>query len=410
MKPCFFPSEILLPKENKADMSVWGCIACDQFTSEPEYWNEVEKTVGDKPSTFKLILPEARLDGDREKITEKINETMREYQKDILVAFEDSMIYVERRQPSGGIRRGIVGTVDLEAYSYLPGSKSQIRATEGTVLDRIPPRVEIRRGAAIELPHVMLLIDDPEKTVIEPLASDKTLKVAYDTDLMVGGGHITGKFLSKEQIDRVQNALQALGDKRGDDKMLFAVGDGNHSLAAAKAFYEEIKAKLGDAAKDHPARYALVEVVNLHDDALVFEPIYRAVFGCNAEELAKSFENYAAKLCGGANPQKVTVMLPNGTQKTVNIAKPESQLTVGSVQNFLDDYKKSHDGIIVDYIHGEDSLAKLVAKGAVGFLFDGMKKNELFTTVEIDGALPRKTFSMGHAKDKRFYFEARKIK
>ena len=410
MKPCFFPSEILLPNEKKADMSVWGCIACDQFTSEPEYWNEVEKTVGDKPSTFKLILPEARLDGDREKITEKINETMREYQKDILVAFEDSMIYVERRQPSGGIRRGIVGAIDLEAYSYLPGSKSQIRATEGTVLERIPPRVEIRRGAAIELPHVMLLIDDPEKTVIEPLADDKTLKIAYDTDLMVGGGHITGKFLSKEQIDRVQNALQTLGDKRGDDKMLFAVGDGNHSLAAAKAFYEEIKAKLGDAAKDHPARYALVEVVNLHDDALVFEPIYRAVFGCDAEELLKSFENYAAKLCGNAKPQKVTVMLPNGTQKTVNIAKPESQLTVGSVQNFLDDYKKSKDGVVIDYIHGEDSLTKLVARGAVGFLFDGMKKDELFSTVEIDGALPRKTFSMGHAKDKRFYFEARNIK
>ena len=410
MKPCFFPSEILLPNENRADLSVWGCIACDQFTSEPEYWNEVEKTVGDKPSTFKLILPEARLCGDRNKITEKINETMREYLEDILVAHENTMIYVERVQPSGGIRRGIVGTVDLEAYSYLPGSKSQIRATEGTVLERIPPRVEIRRGAAIELPHVMLLIDDPKKTVIEPLADDKTLKVAYDTDLMVGGGHITGKFLSKEQIDRVQSALQALGESRGDDKMLFAVGDGNHSLAAAKAFYEEIKAKFGDAAKDHPARYALVEVVNLHDDALVFEPIYRAVFGCDAEKLAKSFEKYAESLNGGAKPQKVTVLLPDGSQKVVKIAKPESQLTVGSVQNFLDDYKKSNDNVVIDYIHGEDSLAKLVARGAVGFLFDGMKKDELFGAVEIDGALPRKTFSMGQAKDKRFYFEARKIK
>lgn len=410
MKPCFFPSDILLPDKSKTGLSVWGCIACDQFTSEPEYWDEVEKVVDGRPSTFNLILPEARLAGDCAERIEKINKNMEKYLREYLVEYKNAMIFVERDQPSGGRRRGIVGMIDLEAYDYRAGSSSAIRATEGTVLDRIPPRVEVRRGASVELPHVMLLIDDPKKTVIEPLADDKTLKVAYDTELMLGGGHITGKFLSKEQIERVNNALSALGKSRGEEKMLFAVGDGNHSLASAKAFYEEIKQKLCDAAKDHPARYALVEVVNLHDDALVFEPIYRAVFGADEKDLVFAFESYAKSRAGNAKPQKIELLTCDGERKTVVIEKPDRQLAVGSVQVFLDDYIKSNPGVTVDYIHGEDSLEKLVAKGAVGFLFDGMRKDELFGTVEIDGALPRKTFSMGHAKDKRFYFEARKIK
>ena len=305
--------DILLPKV--AEPEKWAVVSCDQFTSQRDYWKTLEGFVGDAPSTLKLIFPEVYLE-DSERRVPLINEKMKEYLSSVLVKNPDAMIFVERTQPSGGIRRGIIGAVDLEAYDYKKGSDSLIRATEGTVLERIPPRVAVRRNADVELPHVMLLIDDPEKTVIEPLIG-RDLPSAYDFDLMLGGGHICGKFIENDEQARIFDALEALaGEERtasrygaGLAPLLFAVGDGNHSLATAKASYEEIKAKIGeDAAKSHPARYALAEVVNLHDDALVFEPIYRVVFGVDVEEFKESLKSYVSSLCGGASEQEMLLV------------------------------------------------------------------------------------------------------
>ncbi len=414
---CFYPSNILLPDFKKTDGSRWAVIACDQFTSEPEYWDAAEKYVGDAPSALRLILPEVRLD-KAEECVPVINKTMYQYLGSVLHENPETMIFVERTQPSGGVRRGIVGMVDLECYDYRKGTEPRIRATEGTVLERIPPRVAVRRGAPIELPHVMLLIDDPEKTVIEPLMS-ADLTPAYDFDMMLDGGHIKGQFLTEHEMKRVSDALEALVTPEAIEKryggsfapLLFAVGDGNHSLASAKALYEEIKAEIGeDAAKNHPARYALAEVVNLHDPALEFEPIYRVVFGVEPEKFVKEFSEYCEALDGDSTPQTVKYIY-NGGEGEIIIRKPCHQLTVGTLQTFIDGYIKEHPSAVVDYIHGEDSTEKLANKeNAIGFIFDGMGKDQLFKSVMLDGALPRKTFSMGHARDKRYYVEARKIK
>jgi hypothetical protein len=295
------------------------------------------------------------------------------------------------------------------------------------VLSRIPPRVAIRRGAPLELPHVMLLIDDPDHKVIEPLFADTACNannIVYDCPLMLGGGHATGYTLSEAQIDAVQTALDALitpeamQARYGDaslSPLLFAVGDGNHSLASAKAAYEEIKAAIGaEAAAQHPARFALVEIVNLHDEALSFEPIYRVVFGADREDILSSLKAYLTSLNGSAEPQ--TMCCIYGTKEhpvsiELKVEHPCQQLTVGTLQAFLDEYVKTHPDVEVDYIHGEDSLTTLACRDdAIGFLFDGMEKDQLFRTVIYDGALPRKTFSMGHARDKRYYMECRKIK
>lgn len=417
MRNCFYPADVLLPDFAKINGEKWATIACDQFTSEPEYWEAADRFVGDEPSALRVILPEVYLDETETRVPE-INAKMEEYLLSVFKSHPETMIFVERTQPSGGVRRGIIGAVDLEAYDYKKGSDSLIRATEGTVLERIPPRVAVRRNASVELPHVMLLIDDPEKTVIEPLAK-KELPLAYDFDLMLGGGHIRGKFIGKDEQERIARSLEALaGDKRTAERygaglapLLFAVGDGNHSLATAKASYEEIKAKLGDeAARSHPARYALAEVVNLHDDALVFEPIYRVVFGVEPEDLIKELSAYTKTLNGTAAPQKLTCVYGN-VEGEIAVKNPEQQLPVGTLQTFIDGYLKEHPTASVDYIHGEDSTRTLAARErAIGFLFEGMTKDSLFSTVMLDGALPRKTFSMGHARDKRFYLEARKIK
>ena len=418
MNKCFKRADILLPDFSVTDAYKWSVVACDQFTSEPEYWEKAEHTVGDAPSALNVILPEVYLSESSERIP-KINGTMKKYLEDVLVCHKDSAIFVERTQSDGSVRRGIVLAVDLEGYDYRKGAHSLIRATEATVVERIPPRVAIRRGAEIELPHVMLLIDDPEGTVIEPLVTECDGEPAYDTDLMLGGGHIRGRFLSDKNYERVENALQALitpeqmqaryGD-RTLAPLLFAVGDGNHSLASAKAAYEEIKDKIGEeAAKSHPARYALAEVVNIHDDALKFEPIYRVVFGIDPDDLLSSLRAYAKTLNGTAQPQTVTYCYGK-EEGTIAFESPVLQLTVGTLQHFLDEYLSSHSGATVDYIHGEGSVRQLSEKAdTVGFLFDGMEKSDLFRTVLYDGALPRKTFSMGHAEDKRYYLECRRI-
>ena len=417
MSNCFCPANILLPDFQKVDAHRWALVACDQFTSEPEYWEDAAAIVGDAPSTLRLFLPEAYLEHAEDKIPE-IQATMKQYLAEILCEHPDSMIYVERTQSDGAIRHGLMLAVDLEAYDYRKGSSSLIRATEATVLERIPPRVAIRRGADIELPHVMLLIDDPNRTVLEPLRGG-TGALAYDTPLMKKGGHIRGRYLAEEEKAAVTAALGALitpesmAARYGDAALaplLFAVGDGNHSLASAKAAYEEVKAAIGaEAAASHPARYALCEVVNIHDEALKFEPIYRVMFGVNPAELLDGLRAYAATLDGTAAAQ--TVICRYGEQEeTLVFEHPSLQLTVGTLQTYLDAYLAEHPEASVDYIHGESSVYALSARpDAVGFLFDGMEKSDLFRTVIFDGALPRKTFSMGHAEDKRYYLECRRI-
>jgi hypothetical protein len=417
MKKPYSSADILLPDFNKIDAKKWAVIACDQFTSEPHYWESAKEFIGGAPSTLDLILPEVYLSETEARIPE-INANMEKYLKDILVSHPDSMIYVERVQSDGSVRRGIVMAVDLECYDFRRGADSLIRATEATVIERIPPRVAIRRDAGIELPHVMLLIDDPDRTVIEPLSAESCPDLAYDTDLMLGGGHVSGRFIgeaAKQQIADALDALitpEAMKKRYGDADLaplLFAVGDGNHSLATAKTIYEEIKSTLGaEAAADHPARYALVEVVNIHDDSLKFEPIYRVVFNADPEHLLGELRSYLGKLSGTADAQSIEYISATESGR-LEVAHPEKQLTVGTLQDFLDGYVKENAGVEVDYIHGVDSVKSLIGERSVGFIFDGMSKSELFKTVIYDGALPRKTFSMGHAEDKRYYLECRKI-
>ncbi|MBQ7321048.1 MAG: DUF1015 domain-containing protein [Clostridia bacterium] len=416
----FGAADILLPDFDRVSGTQWSVVACDQFTSEKAYWEKAEETVGESPSTLRMILPEAYL-AETETRVPQINETMRDYCDRVLCSHPDSMIYLERLQSDGTVRRGIIGKVDLEEYDYRKGSQSSIRATEGTVLERIPPRVAVRRGAVLELPHVMLLIDDPHRTVIEPIAARAgSLAVAYDFDLMLKGGHVCGRWLDRAAQAEIEKALTALvapeqlAERYGDaalSPLLFAVGDGNHSLASAKEAYREIREQIGEeAAKQHPARYALVEIVNLHDEALSFQPIYRVVFGVDPQSLLSELQTYAAGLQGEMAAQKVAYV-GQGLSGEIVFANPARQLTVGTLQDFLDLYVQRYPGAEVDYIHGEGSVRVLSDRpDAIGFLFDGMGKDQLFRTVIYDGALPRKTFSMGHAEDKRYYLEARRIK
>lgn len=411
MSKAFNRADILLPKD--VDMHRWSVVACDQYTSEPEYWSEVEKTVGEAVSTLKITLPEIYLEeeGVAEKI-EKINSAMLDYiNRKIFTEHKQSYIYLERTLADGTIRQGIVGMVDLEEYDFSKGSQSLVRATEGTVLERIPPRVRIRENAALELPHVMLLIDDEEKKIIEPLA-DSELEKVYDFELMQGGGHVRG-YLIKD-ADALDERLAELAERSvfeakygvSDKGVLqYAVGDGNHSLATAKTCWEALKAQ---GVKEHPARFALAEIVNLHSDALKFEPIHRVLFDVDTENFIKEFKNY---LCADSTPDKQWAEVVVGDKKEkLYIHSAKSNLAVGSVQNFIDRYLEKFGGK-VDYIHGDEVVYNLAkGDGCVGILLGAMQKSDLFPTVILDGALPRKTFSMGHACDKRFYLECRKIK
>ena len=417
MKKAYSSADILLPDFTKVDTQKWAVIACDQFTSEPHYWEKAEAIVGDAPSTLRIMLPEVYL-SETDKRIPIINKAMDRYLSEHLLFNPDSMIYVQRVQSDSTVRRGIVMAIDLECYDFNRGASSLIRATEATVIERIPPRVAIRRDAKIELPHVMLLIDDPKRTVIEQLSADNCPKLAYETALMLGGGHITGRFLSEEAKQSVSNALDALitpdamAERYGDADLaplLFAVGDGNHSLATAKTIYEELKSSIGtEAAASHPARYALVEIVNIHDEALKFEPIYRVVFGVDADDILEKLEKYTSSLSGSADAQTIEY-ISSAKCGSLVVAHPEKQLTVGTLQDFIDAYIKENPSAEVDYIHGEESVKSLISDTSVGFIFSGMSKSELFKTVIYDGALPRKTFSMGHAEDKRYYLECRKI-
>ena len=417
----FRPADILLPQD--CDLSRWSVVACDQYTSQPEYWQRVEEYVGRSPSTLRLILPESCLEGPNvETDIMEINNTMSRYLREgRFVEHPSALFYVERTLDNGKVRRGLMGMVDLEQYDYEPGSSAPIRATEGTVLSRIPPRVAVRKNAPVELPHVMLLVDDPDQTVIEPLADQTdSMQVLYDFDLMERGGHIKGWELTEDQQAQVARALSALADPakfnarygtKDAAVMLFAVGDGNHSLATAKECYERQKRLTSpEQWPNLKARYALVELVNLHDASLEFEPIHRVVFGVDPEELlAALLRYYPGAHMGPGEGHSLSFVHQNGAG-VVTVPSPTHQLPVGTLQAFLDEYVLSRN-CSVDYIHGDDVTRELGAKrGNIGFLLPAMGKEELFPTVIHDGVLPRKTFSMGEAHDKRFYLEARKIR
>lgn len=397
-KNLFLPANILLPKR---DPEKWSVIACDQYTSEPDYWKRVEEFVGDEPSALKIVFPEVYLSGDNSKRTAEINANMREYlDGDVFNTYENTFVYVERRLANGKLRRGIVGLIDLENYSYESGSDALIRATEETVAERIPPRVEIRRGAPMEIPHIMLLIDDPERSVIEPLGKAlESEEPLYDFDLMQNAGHIKGRRASGKTAEEIQKRLNSLIEK-DDDKLLFAVGDGNHSLAAAKECYR--------LNKTESTRYALAEVVNIYDDSLEFEPIYRLLFGVDPEEVINGFLSALGGEYRGEDAQKFTCVY--GEKEREISVKPTAKLAVGTLQTYLDGYLKQNRQASIDYIHGESSVRELSkAENTLGFIFDGMRKDELFEAVRQNGSLPRKTFSMGCADDKRFYLEGRKF-
>jgi hypothetical protein len=492
--------EILLPASG-SDLTKWAVIACDQYTSQPEYWEEVRSEVGENPSTLNLIFPEIYLkdEGVDERIA-RINSTMEQYlEQGILESRGPGFVLVDRSTPHTPSRKGLILALDLECYDYMPGAKTLIRATEGTVIERIPPRVKIRENAPIELPHIMVLIDDPEKTLIEKLhanAAAGRYSKLYDFELMQGGGHVKGWMVNDEEsIAMVAQALEALlekdsssGDPSGDGHhpavssdtavaadatgrqacsgLLFAVGDGNHSLASAKAHWENVKAGLlksgaarttaanaalpdseqvtkdtdpvpgADAVPEHPARYALVEIVNVHDDGIVFEPIHRVLFNIDPAtitgklkdacrgQLRADFRLFdskegmerekagmeAAKSHAKAKVHLIPFIL-EGRYGIMTVENPASNIEVGTLQGILDELLKNEPSIEIDYIHGDDVVTELGSKpGAMGFYLPAMDKRDLFPAIKHDGVLPRKTFSMGEAEEKRYYLECRRIR
>ncbi len=408
----FMPANILLPRN--VDMEKWAVIACDQFTSDPAYWGRVRAVAGDSASTIHMILPEAELSGDREAAVACINENMRKYyQMDVFEEYRSCYVYVERALENGTIRPGLVGMVDLDEYDYNPGSVSKIRATEKTVLERIPPRMEIRRDAPLEFPHVLMLCDDNEHFLIEPIGKIKdSLPKIYDFDLMEKGGHITGWLVQGQMaadFDRRLMQYSATYEQKyaglTGAKVLLAVGDGNHSLATAKSCYEELKAQHPDEDfSSHPARYALVELENIHDDSQAFEPIHRILTNIDTDKLL----NYLSQFC--VKDGYAVEYCIKGKSGRLCLDRTRGELAVAVLQELLDAYLTENSGEI-DYIHGQEEVLSLAnAEGCIGFLLPAMGKEQLFRGVIDRGVLPRKTFSMGHAREKRYYLEGRRIK
>ncbi len=410
------PAAILLPAQN-VSRETWACEACDQYTSEPEYWRRADRLVKNAPSALRLILPECDLQKS-DILIPRIHQTMERYLREGLLetAVENGFVLCERTVASG-TRVGLVATVDLEQYSYEKGSLSLIRPTEQTIASRLPARLAIRRDAPVELTHIMILIDDPDHLVLEPLRNRKhQLRKLYDFDLMLGGGHLAGYAVeSPEDLADVDRSLNALLDSKGENPLFLAVGDGNHSLATAKAAWEEIKQTLSPAEQlSHPARFALAEIVNIHDPALLFEPIHRILTGTDRMALTADWKNYAEArgmtLEVGKEGHTFTLVSVTG-EETVSVGHPEGAIPCETVQKFLDHFLQDHPEVEIDYIHGEKSLRALASEPeTVGFLLPEISKASFFEDVEKLGVLPRKTFSMGEADEKRFYMEAKIIK
>ena len=404
-KNIFTPTSILLPKG--VSMEKWSVVACDQFSSEHDYWERVKANVGDSPSTFRLIIPEAYLeeiDEDMEK--EKVAETMKQYlSSDLFFEIRDSFVYVERTQPDGRIRRGIVGAIELDSYDFTT-SDTPIRASEGTVLDRLPPRIAVRKSAALELPHIMTLIDDCDDTVIGPLAKKAAdFPVLYDFDLMEGGGHIKGMQVTGSDAHDVMAAITKLGDA---GEILMAIGDGNHSLAAAKVYWDELKVSLTDEQRqNHPAGRALVEINNVYDDAIDFEPIHRVLFNVDPGQFIEEFVSAMPKDC---EAEYQIVWASHGEAGRISVGADCIGSMIDAVGKFLDEYTKKNNARI-DYIHGDDVVKKLsTPEDCLGLMFPAMEKSDFFKTVQERGVFPKKSFSIGHARDKRYYIECRGIK
>lgn len=431
---------ILLPKEG-TDMQKWSVIACDQYTSDRSYWRRLEEQTKDSLSTLNLIFPEVYLnDTDTDQRIAKINRTMEHYLADgSLVEQAPGFILVDRKTRAAESRKGLILALDLEQYDYNEGAQTLIRSTEGTILDRLPPRVKVRENAPIELPHIMVLIDDPDRTVIEPLF-DEPLETLYDFDLLENGGHLSGYRIDQpELIDKVAKALEKLADPAAyraryqveDAVMLYAMGDGNHSFATAKTIWETLKseAKDTDAIMDHPARYALVELVNLHDPGLEFEPIHRVLFDVDVRQLQSWMKAFYAErgtplsftACSDlTEAETMAEKMDNahsfaaifaGQFAVCSVANPEYTLVVASLQACLDGFLQDNPAVSVDYIHGSRPVTELGSRNDnAGFYLPAISKDEQFKTIVLDGALPSKTFSMGEADEKRYYLECRRIR
>ena len=420
---------LLLPRAD-IPLEIWSVIACDQYTSQPEYWEEVQRIVGAAPSTLHLIFPEAYLEAAcRKQAIAGINQRMQEYLKSgVLVEQRPGFMLVERGVGRAGSRWGLVAALDLEQYDYRDGAQKLIRTTEGTDQSRLPPRIQVREKASLETPHIMVLIDDPQQTVIEPLG-EEDLPQAYDVELMLGGGRLRGWHIDDGTlIAEIAQALARL--VRGEPPLIYALGDGNHSFATARAVWERLKAEAEDECQimNHPARYALAELVNVHDEGLEFAPIHRVVFGVDATALLRAMKTHCtewgfsrrpfADRDGWETAYREAAVGPghhipyvSGTERgLLSIARPNFQLEVASLQAFLDCYLDAHPRARLDYIHGEAVLEKLASMpDRIGFLLPAMNKRDLFKTIAIDGAAPRKTFSLGEAAEKRYYLECRRL-
>ncbi len=429
--------EILLPKN--IDVSSWSVIACDQYTQDLDYWKRAEAAAAGKPSTLNLILPEVYLNSpDKPKRIEKIRKTMKDYlEGDTFAPARKCIIYIERKTAFGRVRKGLIAQIDLETYEWKPFSKANIRATEATIVERIPPRMEIRRGAPLELPHIMLLVNDKEDILVGGTgASVKNKSPLYDGPLMCNGGSITGWAVeSDSEIADVTNAVSKIADaNRASDgsTFLFAVGDGNHSLATAKAVWDEHKATLVANGADEaalsecPVRYALVEIVNIYDSGLTFEPIHRVIFDCDVKalisHLADKLGGSVSEVTGAAELDAAVkaswadfgfAYKDNGNQKYVLLKTEIKELAVARLQPEIDNFLKSNSAAKkseIDYIHGSEETLKLGERdNAVGILLPPIAKDSFFETINGRGPLPRKSFSMGEADEKRFYLECRKL-
>lgn len=403
-KKIVFAPHILLP-EKGTDMTAYAVIACDQFTSQIEYWNDLKDMVGDKLSTFHMIYPEAYLENtNQEEYINTINTNINKYLKDNrLVDIGESFILVERVTDYGVRRLGLMISIDLEEYSYKRGVPCSIKASEATIVERIPPRLKIRKDAPIELPHTLVLFDDKDKTIVEPLYANRSaLPCVYDFDLNQKGGHIRGYLIKDTQsvIDAFHNLY-----KKNDNGLMFIVGDGNHSLATAKAHWENVKATLSEEEqKTHPARYALVEANNIYDDGIIFEPIHRLLFNC-----ANEFIDGLKDVCKGDSD--VSFIYTKETGKIMLKTPKNAAETYQIIQNYIDLYLSNHPETKIDFIHDESSLLDLANKnpGSVAIAMPTLGKGDIFEFVAKDMVLPRKSFSMGHASEKRYYLEAKKI-
>lgn len=402
---CVFGADILLPNDS-VDYEKWAVVAVDQYTSEPEYWCRTEEIVGDAPSALKITLPEIYLSESECRIPQ-MQQNMRRYlETGVLTQRVKNGYVLVERQTESGVRVGLAVCIDLEQYDYSAGAQSLIRATEGTVIERVPPRVKIRSGAELELPHVLMLLDDAKMRAVEPAYEARdTLEKLYDFELMQGGGHLRGWKIEGEAKAKIDCALDEILEESGS--LFLAVGDGNHSLAAARAYWLEIRETLTEAERSlHPARYALAEIENLHSPAIRFEPIHRIVTGVNPEAMIAEYEEYLTEIGEKAVSGDALTLVWRGNEKKYGFTHhPLKQL-----QAFLDAYLLRNPRAKIDYIHGDAALRRLAAQeNALGWMPCAFEKADFFPFIRKYGALPRKTFSMGHAREKRYYLEARRI-